>query len=356
MSSFKIPSQALLLSGLLTLVGFVNGAAGKVDKTLQIYWVDVEGGAATLIVTPEGESVLIDTGLPGVRDPERIHKAAKEAGLEKIDHLITSHFHLDHFGGAAELSALMPIRHVWDNGIPEINPDKNRPNDRRFPRLIAPYREMDVQTRHVIEPGDFIPLSQTAHAPAFSIQCLAAQQKILSHSGTGSADCDLAEDKEEDLSDNANSIVLVLKYGNFVFFNGGDLTWNVERRLVCPNNVVGDVDVYQVNHHGLDVSNNPVLVNNLAPTVSVMSNGTKKGCGASTFKTLTACPSIKAMYQIHKNLRDDSENNTSSHYIANESKNCEANLIRLTVSPDGATYTVSIPAKNHHRLFATKRR
>ena len=83
----------------------VGSASAKDTKTLDVYWVDVEGGGGTLIVTPAGESILIDTGMPGGRDPGRLHEAAtKVAGVKQIDHLITTHCHIDHFGGAAELS------------------------------------------------------------------------------------------------------------------------------------------------------------------------------------------------------------------------------------------------------------
>jgi hypothetical protein len=112
--------------------------------------------------------------------------------------------------------------------------------------------------------------------------------------------------------------------------------------------------VFQVNHHGLDVSNNPVLLQSLAPTVTIMSNGTQKGCGAETFATLKGTPSVQAMYQIHRNLRNDSENNTANEYIANFEAKCQANYIKLTVEPLGKTYTVTIPATGHRRGFQTK--
>src|SRR5688572_13981129 len=120
---------------------------------LELYWVDVEGGAATLVVTPAGESVLIDTGMPGERDPKRIVKAAREAGLKQIDHLIITHFHIDHFGGAADIAKELPVINLYDNGIPENNPDNPKDNS-RWNEWIKPYREMKTGKRVTIKPGD----------------------------------------------------------------------------------------------------------------------------------------------------------------------------------------------------------
>ncbi len=338
--------------------------AGKDDRHLDIYWIDVEGGAATLIVTPAGESVLIDSGNPGGRDSVRIHRLATEtAHLSKIDFLITTHFHLDHFGGAAELSKLMPIQILYDNGIPAKNPD-NRPNDTRFPLLIKPYREMEVGNRRVINPGDRIPLKNTDGTAPLQLTCLATRQKLSSNlplarwpdlSNTTETICDsLPAPQPKDTSDNANSVVLLLEFGDFRFFDAGDLTWNIEPLLICPRNLIGStVDVYQVAHHGLDTSNNPALLQTLAPTVTVMNNGVTKGCGPQTFATLSALPSAKAHYQMHKNLRADRQHNTIDAHIANLEKNCHGHFIHLSIAPDGKHYTVFIPSRNHQRSFKT---
>jgi competence protein ComEC len=346
----RISFAALLCS--LTLF---SAKAGLANKTLDIYWVDVEGGAATLIVTPNGESVLIDSGNPGGRDSGRIHNVASHvAGLKKIDHLITTHMHTDHFGGAAELAKLIPVENVHDNGIPDKDPDQNPSNNEAFAKRIQPYREIKAK-RSEIAPGEVIPLAQTANSPRLELKCIAAKQKIFGlQEASANANCAEAKLQEKDISDNANSIITLLRFGDFKFFDGGDVTWNVEKELVCPFNKIGTIDVYQVSHHGLDVSNNPLLVHALRPTVSVMSNGTQKGCGAATFATLKASPGLKGMYQIHRNLRADKENNTSEDHIANLEAKCEANYIMLSVEPSGKSYTVSIPARGHKATYQTK--
>jgi beta-lactamase superfamily II metal-dependent hydrolase len=324
--------------------------AGKDDKRLDIYWVDVEGGAATLIVTPQGESVLIDTGNPGPRDPGRIAETAtKVANLREINHLVVTHYHLDHFGGAAALSKMLPIRTVYDNAT--FEGQREHPNQE--------YKDFSADKRVQINPGDEIKLAAPEDKTRLSLRCLATRQQIASpgaaESTTDNECCSEAQRKPIDLSDNANSVVLLLEFGAFRFFDAGDLTWNIEEKLVCPKNNIGHVDVYQVTHHGLDQSNNNVLVKSLEPRVAIMNNGVTKGCQPQTFATLKETKSIEAIYQVHKNLRPDGDvNNAPDDFIANREKDCKGNYIKLSVAPDGKSYTVSIPANNHERMYQTR--
>ncbi len=319
-------------------------------RSLDIYWIDVEGGAATLIVTPTGESILIDSGNPGQRDPQRIVKVAtKEAGLRRIDHLVTTHYHRDHFGGASTLAKLMPIGIVYDNG--EFDGMPNDPGD--------DYWKFPAAERRIINPGDAIELKQSSDH-SLKLRCLGTRREFIAADSDASDNanmCGTHRAKDRDGSDNANSVALLLEYNGFRFLDNGDLTWNQEYKLVCPKNLVGEVDVYQVTHHGLDSSNNPVVLNTVKPTVSVMNNGVTKGCLPEVVANLKACKSIEAMYQVHKNLRPDgSVNNAPDEYIANVKEECEANFIKLSVDESGEEYTVSIPANEHTRTFKTKQR
>ena len=335
--------------GLTILLITLQLHAGSSDKRLDIYWIDVEGGAATLIVTPSDESVLIDSGNPGVRDPNRIVQTiTKVAGLRRIDHLVTTHYHRDHYGGAATLSQLLPIGTVYDNGTFEGMPDNPG----------KAYFEFRSDRRAVINPGDQIQLRASASAPSLALRCLATRKTFVEPDARAAENqqiCAAHRPKDRDGSDNANSVVLLLSFGPFRFYDGGDLTWNQEMHLVCPRNLVGEVDLYQVTHHGLDSSNNPILLNSLRPTVAMMNNGVTKGCMPEVFANLKETQSIQAIYQVHKNLRPDGvNNNVPDEYIANHERECAGNHIKLSVDPQGLTYTVSIPAGGHERTYRTK--
>jgi beta-lactamase superfamily II metal-dependent hydrolase len=318
-------------------------------QTLEITWIDVEGGAATLMVTPAGETVLVDTGSPGRRDPERIFKAVAAAGKRRIDHLVITHYHSDHFGGAAELSELLPIGTVYDNaefdGMPEKPPKT--------------YREFKCEKRVQINPGDKLPLKRGPQdeSTAFEIICLGTRQTFIAPPTKGPANgklCEASVPKERDGSDNANSVVLLVKFGEFRFFDAGDLTWNQEAKLVCPTNLIGKVDVYQTTHHGLDASNNPLVIKSIEPRVAIMNNGATKGCMPEVFANLQEQKTIQAIYQLHKNLRPDGEqSNTVAELIANTDKECNGNTIQLSVAADAKSYSVSIPATKHTRKFET---
>jgi len=344
---------SLLAISAFSLVATGGCAAETPPRGLQIFWVDSEGGGSTLIVTPAGESILLDAGNPGGRDSGRILAAAGAAGIKRIDHLIVTHFHGDHFGGAAEVAQSLPIGTIHDKGIPERDPDGRAASS--FQLQIKPYREITAKREQVL-PGTVIALRGLPGQPAPLLRCLAVNQQFVAATPEQKKKT-LFNDvpaKAVDTSDNANSTVWCLEFAGFRFFDGGDLTWNMEAKLVAPYNLVGTVDVYQTSHHGLDVSNHPALVKQLAPTVVVMNNGARKGGEPGTWSTLRSTSSITSIFQLHRNVRVGSEGNTSADLIANPDEACAGNLVHLAVAADGASYTVAIPASGVSRKFVTK--
>jgi beta-lactamase superfamily II metal-dependent hydrolase len=316
------------------------------EKTLRIYWVDVEGGAATLIVTPEGGSLLMDCGWPGKRDAERIAATAKAAGLRQIDHYLTSHYHTDHWGCVAELNELLPIAKFYYHAFPEGAKDVD-------PKLKEAFLKTSEGKQVIVEAGSEVPLR-------------GAQVKILVANGRGPGEaagapqvrrCEANPEhpaKPEDTSDNARSIGFLLSFGGFKFLDFGDLTWNVEHKLVCPTNQIGTVDVFQVSHHGLDQSNSPALLKAISPSVAIMNNGAKKGGSKATFQWLKETPSIKDVFQLHRNVETRAEDNTSPELTANDDLKCEGYGIELAVEPGGKSYTVVVPSKKTKKSYAVK--
>ena len=333
--------------------------ADQKTKTLDVYWIDSEGGGSTLIVTPAGESVLIDSGNPGGRDPSRIVAAAKAVGLARLDYFLLTHFHGDHFGGIAEVAQQIPIGTIYQRAIPAGDPDGKVQS--AFPTQIKPYREI-AANRAALAPGVAIPLKMAASATPLELRCLAADQKFIEPTAarTKMKNPLTGAPKEIAPTDNDNSAVFVLTFGVFKFFDGGDLTWNLEAKLVTPFNLPGTVDVYQTNHHGLNVSNNPLLIQSLAPHVVVMNNGPVKGGTPEAFAALKTTTTIQTLYQVHKSMNVPAATNTPDEFIANlndvrgaDAVKCTANLIKMSVAPDGKSYTISIPSNGHSRTYAT---
>jgi competence protein ComEC len=325
------------------------------SRDLQIYFLDMMGGASTLIVTPLGESVLIDTGSrePKHRDAERIYAAAEHAGLKQIDCLVTTHFHLDHIGGILQLTKLIPVRKFIDKGHPV---PESEVNTGWFKQLYPLYQEATGGKAEVLQAGDDIPLKNDPQGkiPPLKLHCVAAEKKVEGFDGDIDAPVSGYMMKKPDDSDNARSIALVLSYGKFQLFAGGDITWNVEHHLAVPKNVVGEVDVYQVTHHGLDQSNNPVLLAALKPTVCIAMNGPRKGIEPNAFRAMKQLPSVKAIYQIHYNAQYGEQGNAPLEYIANGKDPRKGTFIRVAVGPKGDVFTVSIGTDGPQRTYAVK--
>jgi hypothetical protein len=340
----------------LVLVAICGSQAARGDqpsRPLTITLVDTEGGAATLIVTPAGESILIDCGSPGSRDADRIHQAARQEGLTAIDHLVITHWHSDHYGGVARLSQLLPIRNYYDRGIPSMLAE----DPLNFPILIQAYKAACPGKSRALKPGDELPLKQKPGGPTLHLVCLCGNGEVIGEK-PGARENPIAREhvpQPEDKSDNARSLGFLLSYGGFRFLDLGDLTWNVESKLVTPSDRIGAVDVYQSTHHGLEISNNPVVIKTVRPRVAIFNNGARKGGHPSVIGTLRRLPDLQAIYQIHRNVTVGAQENTEPENIANPSEECHGEAIKLTVEPDAHAYTVTVGGTGKTRRFDTRK-
>jgi beta-lactamase superfamily II metal-dependent hydrolase len=303
------------MSCLLTVALAAAGpsAQSRTAKTLDIYVVDVEGGNATLFVSPSGESVLIDTGNGGAaakRDGDRIMAAVKDAGLTQIDHLITTHWHGDHYGAMAELAGRIPIRHFVDHGG-NVQPAAATDDflQKIYPTLYA------KGTHTVAKPGDKIAMAGLD----WRIVSSAGEMIKTPLPGAGKPNplCAAYKPKDPDPSENAQSVGSIVTFGKFRVAHLGDLTWNKESDLMCPANRVGTVDLFVVSHHGQAISNSEVLVHALRPRVAIMNNGTRKGGQPDAMKVLYSSPGLEDLWQMHFSLLSGQEYTVPGVFIAN---------------------------------------
>jgi beta-lactamase superfamily II metal-dependent hydrolase len=293
------------------LIAALAGPGAVLGQTLDIYYIDVEGGQATLFVAPGGQTVLVDTGNPGTRDPLRIMQAVHSAGVQQIDYLLITHYHADHIGGYLELARMVPIRHYVDHGpsVETAQIDSKKAYDSAV--ATAP---------HVVaKPGDKLPI------PGIDWTIVSSAGATLASSMSGAPGAGLANPycasyAPKDIKDgpeNAQSVGSVIRYGRFRTVDLGDLLWNFEARLACPVNRIGTVDLLLTTHHGLAWSGVPALIDALRPRVVVMNNGTRKGAEAATFKTLEAVPGLLDLWQLHWSVNGGMEHNAPARFIAN---------------------------------------
>lgn len=314
-------------------------------KTLDIYFIDVEGGQSTLIVTPQGETLLIDTGFaapapgtaptPGIESSShasRIAAAAKDAGAKQIDYLMITHFHADHMGGAADLAQLMPIKTFVDHGTLA----QSEQSPRSMPGFEA-YAKTRATGRHLQpKPGDKLALKGldvTVVSSATEIL-----KKPLAGAGKPNSACSSAR-PAEDLGENARSNGILLQWGKFRFLDIGDLTTRPLYDIVCPADLIGPVDVYLVAHHGGPDAAEPATLASFKPKVSVVNNGAKKGGALKLLEFLKNDKLSGDVYQLHRAEAGGSANVADTR-IANLDEST-AHWIKVSANEDGAFRVVN---------------
>lgn len=294
------------------LLPFVLLLAAAGAQTLDVYVIDVEGGNATLFVSPSHESLLIDTGnagAPAVRDAGRILEAVKDAGLQRIDHLIITHWHGDHFGGLAELAQKIPIGEFIDHG-PNVQPGEAA--DTFLEKTYAP---LIAKAKHTVaKPGDKIAMTGVDVRVVTS----AGQTIKTALSGAGQPNPYCAAFKAgENNAEDPQSVGVHVTFGRFRTIHLGDLTKNKEFELMCPNNRIGTVDVLLGLHHGQASSNSEVLVHALRPRVAIMNDGTRKGGEPDVMKTVHSSPGLEDLWQLHFSTLSGQEYTVPGMFIAN---------------------------------------
>jgi len=305
----------------VALAAAVVSAQTRSARTLDIYVVDVEGGNATLFVSPTGESLLIDTGNGGAaaaRDARRILDAARDAGLTRIDHLITTHFHGDHVGGLAALAEQIPIRHFIDHG-PNV-----QPNEAIDAFLQKTYPELHRKGSHTVaKPGYRIPIA------GVEIRVVSSGAAAITAPlpGAGAPNPHCATFKRHTVNpvsmqpvgstEDEQSVGVHLTFGSFRAVYLGDLPWNEEFQLMCPNNRLGIVDFFLVSRHGQPSSNSEALVHAIQPRVAVINNGTRKGGQPDAMRVLYSSPRLEDVWQIHFSVLSGQEYTVPGVFIAN---------------------------------------
>lgn len=324
--------------------------AEALSKDLRIYFIDVEGGQSTLVVTPSGQSLLIDAGYGRTsRDPDRIMAAVRDAGLTRIDYLLVTHFHNDHVGGVPELMSRIPVGTFIDYGRPLGTPYGV---DRMMTRAFANYEPFRAMAQHHLtpQPGDRLPLADLEATVVSAGGALLSTP--LAGGGQTNDACGTLRQHPEDGTENFRSIGIVLRYGAFSFVDLGDLSGDTLPKLVCPQNLIGDASVYLVAHHGSYDSDAHAVYAALKPRVAVMNNGAKKGGDPASFRTAHAQAGMD-LWQLHASIHPGAVN-SADELIANlDDQECLGHWIRLIANEDGS-FHVTNARTGHSRTYSRK--
>jgi len=301
------------------------------DKNLHVYFVDVEGGQATLFITPAGQSLLIDTGWPDNdgRDAGRIVAAARKAGISKIDYVLITHFHQDHVGGVSQLAARIPIGTFIDHG------ENREPDNAATVREWHAYQAVLAtgKYKHITaKPGDVLPIK------GMRATIVSSDGALIEKPLAGAQEnpiCKGAEPYPADTTENLRSLGALIHFGKLKILDLGDLTHDKEMQLMCPVNRIGKVDIYVVSHHGWAQSSSPALIYGIAPRVAIMDNGAKKGGSPSVWGIIEKSPGLEDIWQLHFSEEGGEAHNVAAEFIANPDGPDAAYGLEVTAHPDG---------------------
>jgi beta-lactamase superfamily II metal-dependent hydrolase len=354
----------LLFAGVALLFPVTLLAQQAQKKPLDIYFLDTEGGQATLFVSPSGQSMLVDTGFPGnqgmppevanapgvTRDADRIMKVLKEAHVGVLDYVVITHYHADHAGNAAELAHRIPIRHFIDHGPYTV--EQNAGRDAAFLTYLPVREHAHVTTA---KPGDRIPIE------GLDVQVVSSAGDVIKEpmagapgAGTPNPLCRDAKLKEQDPTpENFESVGIVVRYGSFRLVDLGDLTWNQEHALACPNNLVGTMTVFHTTRHGDPHSGAPQFMDAIRARVAVMNNGERKGGSPEYLQTLHDAPGLEDYWQIHRSAAAGAALNAPENFLANLNETDHGHYIKMSVRSDGS-FTVTNERNGFAKEYAAR--
>lgn len=320
-------------------------SVSALGKPLEIYFIDVEGGQSTLLVSPSGQTLLIDAGYAGFggRDAERIKTAAKAAGIGHIDYLLVTHYHSDHAGGVPNLLEVLKVSNILDYG-PSIDAGGKYPEE--YAAAVSKIEKLKG-THKVVMPGDKIPVK------GLDVTVVTAAGKHIERAGPANQYCSGIQPHPEGSGDesgeNPQAVGIVVELGKFRFGDFSDITWNKELALLCPENKAGKLDLYLTTHHGGESSK---AIWGLAPRVAIMNNGATKGGDPAGWKVVRNSPGLEDLWQLHFALAGGSDTNANDVFIANPAEDL-GEYIKVTAEPTGA-FTVVNHRNKFTRTYAPK--
>jgi competence protein ComEC len=361
----RVPSPILYFIGfLIGLIGLLDATpcvfaqsqaapapqAARAERTLDIYFIDTEGGQATLVVSPSGESMLVDTGFAGnggmpatasgspgaapiTRDADRISSVFKQAGVTVLDWMVITHYHGDHVGNAAELANRIPIRHFVDHGPFSVELQPNRAAG-----FLAYMTVRDKGRAITARPGDKIPVAGLDVEVVSSAGALITMPMVgAPGGGLTNPLCRDAKLKEQDPTpENFESVGIVVRYGNFRLLDLGDLTWNQEHALACPANLLGTFDVFHTTRHGDPHSGAPQMVHAIRARVAVMNNGERKGGSPEYWQIVHDAPGLVDFWQLHRSAEGGVDHNSPEQFLANLNESDHGHNLKISVRADGS--------------------
>ncbi len=341
---------ALLASSMSFAQSAPSASHATTAGQLKVYFVDVEGGQSTLFVTPEGHSLLIDTGWPDHegRDANRIVDVAKKAGLSRIDYVLLTHYHDDHVGGVPQLVARIPVGTFIDHGPNrELDHGVTEHGYAEYQKVLATGKSQRI----LAHPGDLLPIQ------GMTVRVISADGSLIANALPGAGEpnpyCKVSEVRPADQTENARSLGTEITFGKLRILDLGDLTWDKEMQLMCPSNKLGHVDILIVSHHGWYQSSSPALVDAIHARVSIMDNGAKKGGSIPTLETLSKDPGLEAQWQLHYSDEGGSAHNTAERYIANIQGPDAGHFLELVAEKNGS-FEVSNSRTNFTQKYPAK--